>query len=114
MKKFLVPASLFVFPLVALAQQTVSSILTRVMSILNLVIPIVITFALITFLWGVFKYVTAGESDDKKKAIELIAYGLVALFVMVAVWGLVAIVGNTFGIQPGGAAPGVPGIPGAF
>ena len=37
-------------------------------------------------------------------------YGVIALFVMVSVWGLVGLIGNTFGIQQGGGAI-IPSIP---
>ncbi len=40
--------------------------------------------------------------------------GIIALFVMAAVWGLVGVLANTFGVQTGGAAtpPEVPLING--
>jgi flagellar biogenesis protein FliO len=46
--------------------------------------------ALFLFLWGVVKYFTNSDSAAKRsESVQTITYGLIALFVLVAVWGLV-------------------------
>ena len=68
--------------------------------VLNPLVGLLIGLALVYFLWGVFLYVRAGDSTDKiKEGSQMMLYGIVALFVMVAVWGLVNVVANTIGIQ---------------
>ena len=48
-------------------------------------------------MWGVLRYVTAGESEDKmKEGKNMMIYGIIALFVMISVFGLVRILLNTF------------------
>ena len=61
-------------------------------------IPILISISVIVFVWGVFRYVLA-EGEDKKKGRDVMMYGIIGLFVMVSVWGLVALVYNTFGLD---------------
>lgn len=61
-------------------------------------IPILIFISAIVFVWGVFRYVIA-EGEDRKKSRDVMLYGIIGLFVMVSVWGLVAVVKNTFGFQ---------------
>ncbi len=39
-------------------------------------------------------------------------WGIVALFVMVAVWGLVAFIGNALGITPGQNSGNIPTVTG--
>ena len=61
------------------------------------VVPFIIALALMFFLWGVFKTVTA--SDDAKKrqeGIAYITYGIIGLAVMISVWSLVYLLSSTF------------------
>lgn len=64
---------------------------------IELLIPLVIGLAVLLFLWGMVKYVSAGGDPDKiTEARNYILFGVVALFVMLSVWGLVAILVHTF------------------
>ncbi|MBI4118299.1 MAG: hypothetical protein HY455_02070 [Parcubacteria group bacterium] len=98
----------FVAPLFLSAQgrigqepQNVGELISLFLQILGLLIPLIVTIALIAFLWGVFRYVIAKGPEDKKEAINVIAWGLIGLFVMVSVWGLVSVLSNTFGVRGG-------------
>ena len=64
------------------------------------IIPMLVTFAIIAFIWGVITYVI-GKGDPKvlEKGRWYMVWGIVALFVMISVWGLVKVLGNTFGIN---------------
>jgi len=63
------------------------------------VIPIVIGLALLTFLWGVMKYGTSRDEATRKESIAIIINGIIVLFVMVSVWGLVWIFASFFGVN---------------
>jgi len=56
---------------------------------------LLIGISLVVFLWGIFKFVKS-DGDDKQAGRELMFWGIVALFVMISMWGLVAILRNTF------------------
>lgn len=74
-------------------------------------IPFAIGLAVLFFIWGLIKYVSAGgDSDKQKEARDTIIWGIVILFVMVSVWGLVNVLINTFGLQNDDIPP-APGIP---
>ena len=46
--------------------------------------------ALLVFLWGVVKYIkNSGDEKTREEAKYYMLYGVVGLFVMVSVWGLV-------------------------
>jgi len=60
----------------------------------NYLVPLIISLALIYFLWGVAKYIQ--KPDEKGR--EMILWGLIGLFVMVSVWGLVNLLGGTFNL----------------
>ncbi len=61
------------------------------------IVPFIIALALMFFLWGVFKTVTAaGDSKKRQEGIGYITYGIIGLAVMISVWSLVAILTSTF------------------
>lgn len=93
---------------------TVFSILAIIANILNFVIPILITLGVIYVIWGVIKYATAKESGEQDEARKTIISGIIALFVIVSIWGLVAILNSTFGIDQGGIGVGSDCIPGTL
>ncbi len=83
-------------PALAFAQEA-TSILEKVQSILNLVVPIVMTLALLYFFWGLANYILgAGDEEKRKAGRDMMIWGVIALFVMASVWGLVEVLNNTF------------------
>ena len=94
LKKALPYAVAFTLPMFAFAQNAgqVSGIINNVQGVLTSIIPILLLIATIVFLWGVIQFITAGADEEKRaSARSLMIYGLIALFVMVAVWGIVQI-----------------------
>ena len=71
---------------------------------------IIITLGLVYFLWGVSKFVGAGgDESSRTEGRQMMIHGIIALFVMVSVWGLVQIIVDTFSITEK-AAPFKPGV----
>ncbi len=77
---------------------TLKHTLGTVSGIVNAVIPIILAIAVIAFFWGLVMYLI---SDVEKKAngIQLMIMGLVAIFVMVSIWGIIRILQSTFKID---------------
>jgi hypothetical protein len=109
--------SLMVAPFMALAGGSVSeptgteiggntifNLLGIISAIMNTVIPILITLAVLYTIWGVIKYATAKEAEDQAEGRRVIITGIIGLFVIVSIWGLVAVLNSTFGINQGGTA----------
>ncbi len=110
---FVAAAMFAMMPVVTFAQssgQGVFNILTLFSRIVSALIPIVIGIAVLMFLWGVLKYVTASDEDGQKEAKTTMISGIVVLFVMVSIWGLVNILGDTLSLNK--TAPPPPQIPG--
>ena len=64
------------------------------------VIPLMFAIAMAMFIWGVVQYVINSDEESKKaKGRDFMIWGIIALAVMVSVWGLVSILGKTFGIS---------------
>lgn len=67
------------------------------LGLINDLVRFIVVLALLFFLINVFRLVFAG--GDEKKLIEaktFMIYGIIALFVMVSVWGFVNILTSTF------------------
>ena len=96
--KKLLPFAIYLAPLAAMAA-TIQEVIDTIGNIIQSIVPLLITIALIVFIWGVIKYITAGADEgEREKARNVIMYGIIGLFAIVAVWGLVAMLKNTFGI----------------
>jgi hypothetical protein len=78
---------------------TIQGLLCKVAEILNAVLPVLIALGVVYFVWGVITYMIASDEEAKTKGRDRIIFGIIGLAVIIAVWGLVAILRNTFGLQ---------------
>lgn len=74
-------------------------LLVAIGSLIKMLIPLAIAIALLVFFWGVSKTI---RGQGNEKAIEegkrVMIWGLVALFVMVSIWGIIEFLqGDIFG-----------------
>jgi len=107
MKKALITVALFAVPMVAFAQTptNLSNLISFAGDMLNRLIPVLIAFALVVFFWGLIQYIRTHKGGK-----DIMIAGLVGLFIMVSVWGILRLAQNTFGV--GNAAPvGIPQVP---
>jgi len=67
--------------------------------IVKSIIPLLFSLAVAGFIWGVIQYFLNPENEEnRKKGKSYMLWGIISLFVMISMWGLVAVIGNTFGI----------------
>lgn len=71
-------------------------------------IPLVFAVATVFFVWGAVKFfiINADEEAKREQGKQFMIWSIIALAVMLSVWGLVGILGSTFGID-GSALPQV-------
>lgn len=76
----------------------------RVKLLFNVVIDPTVKFifaaAIFYFIWGVFKYIQ--HADDPAERIsggKHILYGTLGIFIMISVWGIIALVRSTLGVH---------------
>lgn len=104
MKKFLLGFGLMMLPVLASAQASpdfnyVRRGVEQIYTLANtFIIPALMLAAFGFFLWGAIGYVRADSTKKKEKRDKLIQ-GVIALAIMVSVWGLVALLQNVFGVR---------------
>lgn len=70
-----------------------------VIGIINQAFVVIITLAVLGFTWGIVKILFNPDNENiKKEGKSYMLYGVIILFVMTSVWGLVNILSATLGI----------------
>lgn len=101
MKYVLGISALLLTPFFAHAD-TLRDVVIKIGDIIQLIIPLMVAIALIAFFWGLVKYLFAqGNEDSKTDGKKIMLWGIVALFVMVSIWGIIRVIADTFNIQQG-------------
>lgn len=68
-------------------------------AILNPLIVLLLIVALVVFLWGIFQFVLHNDDEtERERGKRSIVWGLVGMFIMFAVWGIVRLILGTLGI----------------
>jgi mannose/fructose/N-acetylgalactosamine-specific phosphotransferase system component IID len=95
----------FLLPSVTFAQENegIGGSISKIQDIVESLIPLIIGIAVVVFIWGILKYVIAKDEDSQKEARSIMIYGIIVLFVMVSVWGLVKLLSDTLDIKTGGS-----------
>lgn len=97
MKKYGSLFLIFSLPLTVSAATTFAEALGIMQGLLNGLLPVLVALAVVIFLWGVLKYIRASDNPDQRtEGRELMIYGIIAIFVMVSLWGLVNVIVDVF------------------
>ena len=111
MKKYILFGSVAsLSPLVALAASDAFSVLLKAQQILNIIIPLLITLAVVYFIWGVIQYTISSDEEAKKNARSKIIMGIIGLFVIISFWGIINFITRTIGVG-NDATPDLPCVP---
>lgn len=112
--KYITALTLVAFPLVVSAQdgrlEGLISIVEGLGVLVDRLIPIAFAAALLFFFWGLAKFILGAGDDEKRQAGRSMMFaGVVALFIMASILGIIDFIGNALGIEQGGSAiaPGV-------
>ncbi|MBX4210523.1 hypothetical protein KW783_00935 [Candidatus Parcubacteria bacterium] len=95
-------------PAFALAQapaatNNVQNLVASLGNIVKYLIPIAFAAALLFFFWGLARFMlNAGDETKKVEGKNLMIWGLITLFVMASVWGIIHFLGGSLGIEQGG------------
>ena len=98
--KKLIPFGLLALPFAAGAVESINDLFNLTEEILGKLAPTLIAVAVIILLIGIINYIRAGDDEEKRtKGKNEMLYGIIGLFVMVSIWGLVAILSGTFNLS---------------
>ncbi len=98
MKKIIVSIAALA-PAIASAQAItdVNSLTYKLTNIGNTLIQVLIALAVIWIIWNVVRFIMSADDPEKRKSLQgAILWGIVGLFVILSIWGLVNILSNTF------------------
>jgi len=111
MKKFtsfLLLTAFMVMPAIAFAAAptNLQDLIGRAQGLVKLLVPLVMSLAVLAFVWGLFNFIFhGGDTKKRTEGYSFMFYGILALFVMVSMWGLVNLLYNTiFGSGVGGGS----------
>lgn len=80
-----------------LANPTVVKLLTNVV---EPVVKFLFAAAVFYFIFGVFTYIRkADDSSERVTGGNHILYGTIGLFIMISVWGIIAVIRSTLGVK---------------
>lgn len=92
---------------------TIGALLTRItQEIVNPLIVLVFLLAVVAFGWGIVMYLGAQGSDDRvEKAKKIMWWGIIGMFVLMSVWGVVYLLCDFFGTCTNKAGLSLPNFP---
>ncbi len=81
---------LILFPVFTFAQTTtITSLIVDIGGIIKAIIPVLLSLAVVYFIWGVTKYIVADSDEGKKKGKDTMIYGIIGLTVIFGLWGII-------------------------
>ncbi len=87
----LTPSTVFAAP------QDFGELVYLLISFINTTVSIIIALAVLGFFWGIFKYIfSAGDSSKIEEGRKIMVWGIITIFVMVSIWGILRLLSNTF------------------
>lgn len=92
-----------VLPVLAFAQnlstgaKSVTGIIQMLQSWVSMLLPIMLSFGILAFFWGLVKYLWGEGAEGKGEGLKIMGYGILAVFVMASLGGIVALLQNTIG-----------------
>ncbi len=111
--KFIIYSQQLFFPVFIFAQslQVVRTLVEELGSIVQIAIPIIFGLALMFFIWGVATFIlNAGDSKLREEGKQRMIWGIVGMFVIMSIFGIVAFINTALGIPArcpfGGYSPG--------
>jgi membrane protease YdiL (CAAX protease family) len=91
----------------------ITNLINEFQKILERLVPFLISLAVVGFFWFMMKFiwVDVDKPEARQKARVGMAWSIGAIFIMIALWGIITFIASTVGISTGGTMQGfkVPG-----
>ena len=98
MKKKILVLGLLILPVLIFAEDTgnLSGTLTTISSLLDSVKTIIFALAFLAFFYGLAKFIFSASGEDKENGKSIMIWGIIALFIMFSIWGIIKILQGSF------------------
>jgi len=81
-------------------------------SVVAAIIPILIGIGVVVFFWGLVKFIAhGGDEKAREEGKNVMIWGMVALFVMVALWAIVGYLQESIGLTSWSSLGDLPELP---
>ena len=92
----------------------VLKLLALAQTIVSRLVPFAVGLAVLAFFWFLIVFIWKGRDNPKshEDGMKGMGYSILALFVMVSIWGIIGFAGSMLGIGQGGSIPAIqmPGV----
>jgi hypothetical protein len=86
--------------------QTFNNLVETIFDLINFAIGILVGVAIASFFWGLIKYLfSAKGGQDQKKASNIMVWGILGLFAMLSVYGIIRLLQGSFGLNTASNLP---------
>jgi uncharacterized membrane protein len=85
----------------------INNLVESASGIVGKLVPLMIGLAMVAFFWYLVVFISKGDesADKRQEGVKGMGYSLFAIFVMVALWGIIALLANVLGVNLGVVMP---------
>jgi len=77
----------------------INFLISEVERVFTNLVPVLVGLALLVFIWGLVLFIfNSGREDGVEKGKRIMVWGVVALFTIISVWGIVYTIQDVFGV----------------
>lgn len=99
--------AVWALPFLAFAQNAnvsyIANLIAQAKGLLDQLVTFLIALAIVWFIYNVVRYTMSSDEEKKGAAKQQMIWGVIAIAVIVSIWGLVSILQNMFGVTTQGA-----------
>ena len=84
--------------------QNIEDLIRLFLDLFNRLVPLFLTLGVLYVIWSVVMFIRAfADTKQREELKNQIFWGIIGLFVILSIWSLVALIGQTFDITGGGS-----------
>ncbi|KKS30816.1 MAG: hypothetical protein UV60_C0006G0082 [Parcubacteria group bacterium GW2011_GWA2_43_11] len=98
--RFLLPIVGIILPNILFAQATLFNIIFEAREVFVVLVQVGLAVALVVFVWGLMVFIANADNEkERDEGKSRMVWGIVALFMIVSVWGVVALLSDLMGVS---------------
>ncbi len=90
-----------------------SALIKIFFNLIQAIVPVIAGLALLAFFWGLVKFISRAGGDEKAvtEGRNLMIWGIIALFIMLSIWGILSFFYSDIGFGQSLVLPLLPPLP---